>query len=597
MNERRYELDWLRALAILVVFLYHSMRFFNLEDWGVKNADTYVWVEAFLVFINRWMMPLFFIISGASLFHAMDKPGGFKKFYSNKFLRLMIPVLVAVITHAAVQIYLDRLSHHRFSGSFVSFISQYLNGLYLEIGSIGNFPFHGMHLWYLLLLFIYSLLCYGPFLWLKGAGAGLLDRAAKLAAVPGLMYLWLALPLAVIKALIPHPVLSVGQGGWGFLYYIWFLMAGFIIMSSDHLQRRIKEQRLTSLALGAIFISAYIFQAFTTWRPPVPESLYDWMSALLNFLSAWCLLTAILGYGMQYLSFDRPFLRRANEGVLPFYIMHQSVLVIVGYWVIAWNIPDFLKWIVISAVSFSILITVYILLIKRYDFLRFLFGMKTVAPFYAVFAKRNALIGFHALYLGLLTYALVAQIAGPAAGRTMPLAYDPQRDVILDYRSITDESSGGVKIVDDKDASEGRAMEFQSGAASRLEPRPDVFVDLTFDAPAGNYVVWLRGKAYTDDIMTDSIRLQWDRYIGTTKGISSLGNWNDLHPSGAYVWASNGYRPVSLVLKHSGRHMLRLQPRQTPHRIDQIWLSRFQWAVPDTSAPVNLRSDKNGRQD
>jgi glucan biosynthesis protein C len=32
--------------------------------------------------------------------------------------------------------------------------------------------------------------------------------------------------------------------------------------------------------------------------------------------------------------------------------------------------------------------------------------------------------------------------------------------------------------------------------------------------------------------------------------------------------------------------LIRIQPRQVPCRIDQIWLSRSQKRVPDTSQPV-----------
>ena len=112
-SNRRYELDWLRVLAILVVYLYHSTRFFNLGDWHLKNVNTYVWVEIWNVFATRWMMPLFFIISGASLFYAIEKAGGWRKFYADKFLRLMIPVLVASVTHGAMQVYLETVLNYR----------------------------------------------------------------------------------------------------------------------------------------------------------------------------------------------------------------------------------------------------------------------------------------------------------------------------------------------------------------------------------------------------------------------------------------------------------------------------------------------------
>ncbi|MBT4087229.1 MAG: acyltransferase [Deltaproteobacteria bacterium] len=121
LSNRKYELDWLRVFAILIVFFYHSTRFFNLGDWHVKNVDTYVWVEIWNVFVTRWMMPLFFIISGASLYYALSKSGGWKRFYIDKFLRLFIPVLFASITHGALQVYLERLTHGQFSGSFFSF--------------------------------------------------------------------------------------------------------------------------------------------------------------------------------------------------------------------------------------------------------------------------------------------------------------------------------------------------------------------------------------------------------------------------------------------------------------------------------------------
>ena len=119
---RRYELDWLRVIAILVVFLYHSTRFFNLGDWHVKNVNTFVWVEMWSVFISRWMMPLFFIISGASLFYSIKRSGGWRRFYCAKFQRLMIPVLIGSVTHSVLQVYLERLTHGQFSGSFFAFL-------------------------------------------------------------------------------------------------------------------------------------------------------------------------------------------------------------------------------------------------------------------------------------------------------------------------------------------------------------------------------------------------------------------------------------------------------------------------------------------
>ena len=65
----------MRVFAILSVFVYHSTRFFNLSDWHVKNPVTYGWVQALEMFMEIWMMPVIFLISGASIFYAMNKGG------------------------------------------------------------------------------------------------------------------------------------------------------------------------------------------------------------------------------------------------------------------------------------------------------------------------------------------------------------------------------------------------------------------------------------------------------------------------------------------------------------------------------------------
>ena len=586
-SDRRYDLDWLRVLAILIVFIYHSTRFFNLGDWHVKNVDTYVWVEIWNIFATRWMMPLFFIISGASIFYAIGKSSGWWKFYVGKFLRLMIPVLVASVTHSALQVYLERSSHGRFSGSFFSFLPEYLNGVYLGMGMPGNFAYHGMHLWYLLFLFIYSLICYRLFIWLKGTGRGVLDRIMTMLAIPGLMYIWFSIPLLIMKALIPQFVLNVGAGGWGFLYYIWFLISGFMIISSDRLQQQIKNQRWISLLLGMVLSTGYLFQLFSPSRVVLPTLAGDWVNTLLSIFSAWSWLFAILGFGMRFLAFDRPFLRYANEGVLPFYILHQTVLLGIGYFIMTWAIPDLLKWVIVFTASFIVIIALYTLLIRKFDLFRFLFGMKTTHPFFNKFRKKSLLILLHAVYIGLIVFAVVNQITG--AGRDlspMPLMYDSGQDIILNVESISRRSSTGVRVVKDHEASIGRAIEFYSGANQRVESEPTVYVEMAFSAPAGRYTVWLRGKSDINDDYTDSVWLQWDHLIGVQGRSVRLGNWLDIHPPGVYGWAGDTDDPITIELKHGGDHTIRIQPRQTPHRIDQIWLSRTQPRIPNTLRPI-----------
>jgi glucan biosynthesis protein C len=70
------------------------------------------------------------------------------------------------------------------------------------------------------------------------------------------------------------------------------------------------------------------------------------------------------------------FLAYANEAVLPFYILHQTVIITIGYYVVQWNIDIALKYLIIASTSFIVIMAVYELLVRRFNVLRFLFGMK-----------------------------------------------------------------------------------------------------------------------------------------------------------------------------------------------------------------------------
>jgi hypothetical protein len=386
-----------------------------------------------------------------------------------------------------------------------------------------------------------------------------------------------------MKAVIPGPVLEAGSGGWGFLYYIWFLLAGFITVASEPFQRMIRDQRWFSLHLGAILTATHLYGLFGPYQVAFP----GWVLYVLSVTSAWCWLFAILGFGMRHLNVNRPFLREANEGVLPFFILHQPALVLVGFFVTGWDLDAVYKWAITFFASFSLVIAIYAGIVRRVDFFRFLFGMKTQQPSYAAFRRKKTLIPVHVLYFGLIALAVFYQAAGKGGDRSpAPLVYNAEADVILGPASVTDRSPDGVRVVHDEAASQGSAIEFTAGASQRIEPHPGVYLELQFTSPAGRYFVWLRGKTDLDNGYTDSVWLQVDGQIGTgSKGVR-LGNWLDVNPAGIYGWAGDTDAPVFIELAHDGEHTVRIQPRQVPHRIDQIWLSRTQNRIPDTKKPI-----------
>lgn len=383
-NSRQYYLDWLRVTGILAVFIYHSTRFFNLGDWHVKSPLTSYDFDVFQEFFNTWMMPLMFLISGASIFYAMRK-GGAVKFFKDKFLRLVVPLLVGVFTHASLQVYLERVSHHQFQGSYFQFLPHYFDGVYIDSGVGGNFALFGMHLWYLFFLFLYILMFYPLFRWLKAGGQRLLDGLGNVLAVPGIAYLLFLPTVLFFDSLdgLPDP------GGWPMPVYMIFFFIGFMIASHPRLQNRILRMRWISLAGAVLVLAVHL----TLMSMPSTAALFDDINSPLASIIVWFALLAFLGFGMKYLNFSTPFLGYANEAVLPFYILHQTVLLCVGFFVVRWAIPVVPMWLIIAASSFAIIMLLYEVLVRRHNTLRYLFGMKQLAKASPVVSPEAALAG------------------------------------------------------------------------------------------------------------------------------------------------------------------------------------------------------------
>jgi len=370
---RKVELDWLRLGTILAVFLFHTSRFFDPEGWHVKNVVVHPWLQVPMLFFVVWAMPLLFVISGAAVFFSLRRRS-VGRYLRERVLRLAVPLAVGIFTHVMWQVYLERISHGQFEGSFLEFVPRYFDGLY---GFGGNFAWMGLHLWYLELLFVFSLVLLPALLWLgRGAGQRALERAAAFLARPGAVFL-LAIPIA-LALVLPRPTSLWGGrffGGWNACAHACFFACGFVLVSSERLLESVRRQR-GAAGLMAAAIGLPLALAFAGRPDPAHGSLREWVSLGGMAVVGWCALLAILGSAIDGLRAVRsPFLARASETVLPFYVLHQTVILTIGYPVVRWPIPDLVRWAVIAVSSLAVTIALCELLVRRFGWLRVLFGM------------------------------------------------------------------------------------------------------------------------------------------------------------------------------------------------------------------------------
>ncbi len=370
--ERRYDIDWLRVLAMFSVFLFHCARYFDHDGWHVKNSQLSFGFSVFVGILAQWIMPIFFILSGQSSRFSLSFRGP-GQFLSERFKRLFIPLVFGIFVLIPPQVYIEVITHGRFSGSFLEFYPHYFDGFY---GFGGNFAWMGLHLWFLQVLFLYSLATLPLLLVLKGERAGrVIQKLSVFFEKSGAILLWV-FPLALMEFLF-HPD-GLGQrnfGGWNIFVYLLYFLYGYLLASDERYKRAVEKQRVIFLALAAITTLIGYWLRQSGFDPSFGSLDYFWMSMLRTF-NSWVWILAILGIGSRHLTRRNRLLNYANTAVLPFYILHQSVIVTWGYFFIDWDAVIFVKYLVLSTVSFISIMLIYEYCVKRLGFFRFLFGMK-----------------------------------------------------------------------------------------------------------------------------------------------------------------------------------------------------------------------------
>jgi hypothetical protein len=201
----------------------------------------------------------------------------------------------------------------------------------------------------------------------------------------------------------------------------------------------------------------------------------------------------------------------------------------------------------------------------------------------------------------LMPEALEAEVAQQKQGTSVASVALPAGDILIEVGPGLGEPV--VSVIKDARASGGVAYSVRSPTKGKPSKSPASHIDVTFDAPAGKYWLWLRGTS-SKQRGQDSVWLQFDREIGTDsmKALGKVeaggfGNWRDAFPKGVFAWSSvaPGAPAHRLTLQKAGEHRLRISAREAPAIVDQIWLSREQREAPSFSGPLTADQTEERR--
>ena len=348
-NQRRYDIDWLRIIALGLLILYHT--FISFTDFAKEiafpqNEEELELIYIIMSFLNIWRMPLIFIISGMGIFFAMKKRNWIEIF-NDRAIRIGIPYLFGLFILGPLTI--------NISTAF----------FYKE--ELWYFPIHA-HLWFLMNIWIY--LCFDI-----------------------VFFVYLQKKPQNKISILFNKILRFPYGI--FLFSIIFIFEGLLFNNAKFTSYADSPHGLIMgnicFVLGYIFVSnkdIFWKSVEKVWQVSLSTALIlcfyrisnlglDYHNAIIG-LESFFWMISFFGIGSKYLNQNSKILNYLTSSVYPIYILHMPIQFTISLFILPLNINSWIKLLVIAFLTYLICKVLYEF-IKKVKFLRPLFGMKYIS--------------------------------------------------------------------------------------------------------------------------------------------------------------------------------------------------------------------------
>jgi hypothetical protein len=373
---RRLDLDWIRIAAFGLLILYHVGMLYVSWNFHVKSARRLPELEPLMLALNPWRLALLFLVSGAASRFMLVKvrPGAFA---GQRSVRLLLPLAFGMLVIVAPQSYFEVVEKYGYSGTFAEFYRQHY--LAFQTFDPGNGQRTGLllptwnHLWFVVYLLAYTLVAA-----LLARSPGLIARAergledlvsgAQLLVVPAL---FLAACRLLLFPLFPSTHTLIDDWYNHAIYGAVFAF-GFLAARSQRIWADLVRLRWPALAVG---LAAYGLVMVDRGLPP--SDAIRLAQRLLYGFDQWCLIAAILGFGRCWLNGkDGPVRRYLTDAVFPYYIVHQTAIIMLAFWLKPAGLPSWLEAAAIVAGT-AVACAASYEAVRRVSWLRPLFGLRS----------------------------------------------------------------------------------------------------------------------------------------------------------------------------------------------------------------------------
>ena len=351
IETRKNYIDNLRNLTILLLFPVHTFMIWN--DFGSRF---YIWqgenkiLSTLIVLVNPWFMPMLFILAGMSARYALDKRTN-REFIAQRISKLLVPFVSGMVILVPFQTFYARKYFDNYDGSLFDNWKYFFTHLTDFSGYDGAFT--PGHLWFILFLFLISIISLILFQFIPYEKA--LDRVEKM---PAFGVVLLFIPVWLMYYLGNFGGFSIGKN-------LALYLIGYYVLSNDSIMNKLEKNIgwLSCLCVIGTIISAAMYYKFSYYGD-LWVNFIGWISVLL-----------LLVLGKKLLNERTGFTEYFNRASYPIYILHQSILVAVAYYIV--QISDILLVQVFGICVGSFLLTVPAYhLISLIPFVRKMIGIR-----------------------------------------------------------------------------------------------------------------------------------------------------------------------------------------------------------------------------
>ncbi|MBX3430146.1 MAG: acyltransferase [Hyphomonadaceae bacterium] len=347
MTNRRYDLDWLRIIAFGLLILYHCGMFYVTWDWHVKSRAASDAIEPLMLLTNPWRLTLLFLISGAATRFMADKMDAGELTIA-RMGRLWPPLLLAVFVIVPPQSYYEVVEAIQALPAAVA--AQYplaLDNFYVKYVTASGHWCDGEgclttptynHMWFVAYLILYTLALIPllPLLRRVPKTVGRLISGPFLILTP-----WLIMA-ALRMTLFPMFGESHDFREDWYLHALYFSVFLFGFAIAKHQPFFDQCVRLRWIALPIALIS---WAAIVAYYGAYPDGVTppDWLRTVMRGvreLDAWCAIVTALGFAHRHLrNADGPMRRMLTQAIFPFYLIHQTIIVVAGHYLDELQLP------------------------------------------------------------------------------------------------------------------------------------------------------------------------------------------------------------------------------------------------------------------